>query len=417
MNPASTFIIVSLCLFVLLTPRRFLLVPFIMVTCMVPMNQRIVLLGLDFTLLRILVLFGFFRVFLKGEQKDIQWNSFDKLLILWVLFSSVALIIQQMSITSIINRMGFMFDILGMYWLFRQGIHDWREVGQTVNVLAFFAIMSAPLILMEKLQIFNFYDIFGPTQGQFHRGRFRAAGPFPHYIMMGCFWASLLPFFYARIKRGAKKPFYWAAILASLVSVYCSASSTPVFTVIAIIIFWKLYNYRHHGKSIFWLTIALLTALHLAMKAPVWHLIARIDIFGGSTGWHRYHLFDQFINRIAEWFLIGTKSTGHWGYGLEDVTNQFVLEGVRGGIVPLTLFILLVYRAVKIPGALSLANLPDDARWMSWGICVAMLGHFVTFWGVSYFGQMNMLLYFVFAMVGFCQENRSEQEVTLSVHS
>ncbi len=175
-------------------------------------------------------------------------------------------------------------------------------------------------------------------------------------------------------------------------------------SVIGIIIFWNLYVHRKHGRIIFISICSGLFLLHLIMKAPVWHLISRIDIFSGSTGWHRYILFDNFINYISEWFLLGTESTAHWGDSQTDLTNQFVLEGVRGGMITLLIFILLVYYAIKIPGKLSLSPVAPEIKWMSWGICVAMLGHFVTFWGISYFGQVEMLLYFTFALVGFSLE-------------
>ena len=54
--------------------------------------------------------------------------------------------------------------------------------------------------------------------------------------------------------------------------------------------------------------------------------------YRGSTGWHWFYLIDQAIRRVGEWWLIGTRSTGHWGMGLQDVTNQYILEGVWGGM-------------------------------------------------------------------------------------
>jgi hypothetical protein len=151
------------------------------------------------------------------------------------------------------------------------------------------------------------------------------------------------------------------------------------------------------------------------MKAPVWHLMARVNIFGGSTGFHRYFLFNNFVNHVSEWFVLGTKSTAHWGHAQTDLTNQFVLEGVRGGMITLMLFIMLIYNAVKISGKYSLNSVIPQTQWISWGICVAILGHFVTFWGVSYFGQINMLLYFAFSLVGFIQEQSSNESFAITL--
>ena len=70
--------------------------------------------------------------------------------------------------------------------------------------------------------------------------------------------------------------------------------------------------------------VLVLVTLHLVMKAPVWALLARIDLTGSSSGYHRYVLIDQCISRFSEWRLIdigrprhgvgicGTQSTPMW---------------------------------------------------------------------------------------------------------
>ncbi|MDX9834743.1 MAG: hypothetical protein RBT36_05935, partial [Desulfobulbus sp.] len=333
MNTPTILLVIGLCFILFAAPRRFFLFPFIMAACFVPMNQRFILLDLDFTVIRMLVLAGLLRLLIRGEVRVIQWNNFDKLVLSWVVVGSLVYAFQQMAVKAVIYKAGVMFDSLGMYWLFRQVIHDWEDVFHAMKIFAIFAIITAPLIALEKFQDSSFFSLFGPVTGKFHRERFRAAGPFPHYIIMGCFWASLLPFFYARIKTKKNVVLYWLAIIAAVSNVYFSASSTPLLTIVAIVIFWKLYTIRMHGKNIFLGACLGILTLHLIMKAPVWHLLSRVGFFGGSTGWHRYFLFDNFVKHFSEWFLLGTKSTAHWGYGQTDLTNQFVLEGVRGGVV------------------------------------------------------------------------------------
>ena len=78
-------------------------------------------------------------------------------------------------------------------------------------------------------------------------------------------------------------------------------------------------------------------------KAPARALLNRIDIVGGSTGYHRYILVDEFIRRFGEWMLVGTKTTVTWGLGLFDLTNQYVVVGVDGGILSLTLFLVVIF--------------------------------------------------------------------------
>ena len=132
--------------------------------------------------------------------------------------------------------------------------------------------------------------------------------------------------------------------------------------------------------------------------------MSRLSFFDGSTGWHRYALFDRFVNHAPEWFLLGTRSTIHWGHGMQDVTNQYVLEGVRGGILTLCLFVALNVMCVVVPGKGSILYKNKELSWLCWGICVSVLGHSISFWGASYFGQIIMMLYLTFAMVAFVQE-------------
>jgi hypothetical protein len=389
---------------VLAAPRKLLVLPFIMAACLIPMNQRIIVAGLDFPVVRVLMLACFLRLFIRNEVRQISWNSFDKLILTWNIIGTIIYVILWGTLQSVIFKCGTMFDNLGFYWIFRQFIQSFDDIYNIIKTFAVFAIFSAPLIAAENIRQFNFYSFFGDVGGKFHRGRFRCAGPFPHYIMMGVFWAALLPLFYAKVKANSSKFFYWIAIFAALTCVYFSASSTPIMTVAAIIVFWPLYGYRAHGKAFFWFTCFILLALHLFMNAPVWHLMARLDVFGGSTGWHRFFLFDMFIKHTSKWFFLGTKSTAEWGRGLSDITNQYVLEAVRGGIVTLVLFILILYNGVKISGGYSLTEEDLGKKLISWGVCVSLLGHVISFWGVSYFGQITMLFYLTLAVVGFIHE-------------
>jgi hypothetical protein len=411
MNTPTIIVTIALCILLFFLPRKYFFLPFVITACFIPMNQRLIIAGLDLTILRILLLIGSIRLISKKETRIVQWNNFDKLILCWMVIGSVVYYIRWLDFSAVIYKSGVILDCLLFYWLSRQLIRNWDDLTYIIKFFAYLALITAPFIALEKLQQQSFFSLFGPVQGQFHRGRFRCAGPFPHYIMMGVFWASLLPLFYAEIKRTKNNLIFWIAIPAALSNVYFSASSTPIMTVIAVIIAWNLYKYRMHGNILLWVGCAILFSLHLVMKAPVWHLMSRVGVFGGSTGWYRYYLFDNFINHTAEWFLIGTKDTAHWGRGLFDITNQFVLEAVRGGFLTLCLFIAIIYNAIKISGNFSIQGKKIDARWIAWGLCVTMFGHFVSFWGVSYFGQIILVLYLNFAMVGFVLEySKKENE-------
>ena len=409
MNMASLTITVLLCITILIVPRRSILLFFIAGACLIPMDQRIDVIGLDFTTLRLCVFAGLLRLFIRGEMRPIQANGIDKLFIAWVIFGSVVYVLQWQTSDAMVNRSGYLFDGLGLYLLSRLALRSWEDVVYAIKYFAFFAIISAPFFIIERIQQRSPYSILGHSVASFHRGRFRCSGPFSHYIIMGSFWVSVLPWFYACIMAGLSKAFYGVAIAAAILCVILSGSSTPLMTGTYIVLLLFLYRYRHYGKQIAAGIAILLIGLHFVMKAPVWHLMARFSFFGGSTGWHRYHLFDQFVNRVPEWFLLGTRSTEHWGAGLEDVTNQYVLEGVRGGFITLCLFVALNVMCAVTSWKAAVEYRNKKLSWLCWGVCVSILGHSLSFWGISYFGQIIMPLYLTFAMGAFVKERLDNQ--------
>ena len=90
------------------------------------------------------------------------------------------------------------------------------------------------------------------------------------------------------------------------------------------------------------------------MKAPVWYLIARLSEIVGGTGWHRAELIDQAVKNIDEWWLVGSHHTAHWmpyvlpdNPEMVDITNQYIWEGLMGGLLTMILFIVLIARCFQ----------------------------------------------------------------------
>ena len=150
-----------------------------------------------------------------------------------------------------------------------------------------------------------------------------------------------------------------------------------------------------------WALGIMLVALHLAMKAPVWSLIQRVDAISGSSSNHRYRLIDQFIRHWSEWWLIGTNSNGSWGDFMFDTSNQYVMEGTTGGLLAL---VLLIYQLSWCFGKLGAARKAAEARdrclaWLPWLLGVALLAHATAFFGISYFDQTRVGWLALLAMI------------------
>ncbi|MDT8301035.1 MAG: hypothetical protein RQ760_06080 [Sedimentisphaerales bacterium] len=402
---SETLIVTSFLVVLTMTmPRKWILLPFVMAACIIPPDQRIIILDLDFTTLRFCIFFAILRLYLYDEVRPIKWNTFDKLFFLWIIVGAVIYVIQWLTIGAVIYKCGVLYDSLGLYWIFRMTILSWNDIHRVVKMFAIFSLISAPLIIYERVTHNNLFAHLGRVKGAFHAGRFRCEGPFPHFIMMGLFWASLIPIFVAYFAAHRSKLLYILAALSALVCVVLSASSTPLMAVVAIAFFGAIWKYRSYGRTIALGFGAMIFALHVVMEAPVWHLVSRVKVFSGSTGWHRFILFDRFVKNIGEWFFLGCHGVEHWGIFKGDITNQYVLEGVRGGALTLIIFIILIVQAVRITGICSLKSRDREARILYWGFCVSILGHCVSFWGVSYFGQIMMLLYLTLAIVSVFED-------------
>lgn len=389
--------------------KKYFLLPFIIATCFVPADQRIVLMDLDFTPLRILIVVGFLRIIFRGEQLSFKLNRFDKLVLAWTICGAIIYVLQWSDMRAMIYKCGVLFDVIGFYWLFRVNINDLNDVGSLVKVFAICSVILAFFVGIEWATGRNPFEVLGRVTTRVRQGRFRCQASFPHSIMLGLFWATLVPVFICGIKYLKHlKLLSWSALITSSFMVISSASSTPWLTLVAVLCLLSFFRFRKYGCYATWIGIGALVILHIVMKAPVWHLFARINVVGGSTGYHRYNLIDNAISHFGEWALLGTRSTAHWGYMTEDVTNQYIYEAVMGGLLSLVLFIVLLATAVKIVGSYSLRKLQSDQQWFVWGLCVSLLGHCISFLGVTYFGQIQMLLYFELAVVGvICQMSTS----------
>ena len=407
MNGLTILITGILAVLTFVSPRKYFVVPFILAACFVPADQRIIIMGLDFTVLRVLVLAGIVRILMYGQWIRIKWNNFDKLLFIWAFCGAFIYTLQWSTGEAAVNRLGVLFDVLGLYWLFRQTIRSWDDIKFMISVLAFCMVMLAPFVLVELATKHNPFAALGRVITNVREERLRCQAAFPHSIMLGVFCSTQVPLFVGMAKIQRNKTLYYAAILASIFIVSATASSTPILVLAAGLLIISGFKWRHFTGVVLIIFGVAVLGLQTIMNAPVWHLLARINVVGGSTGWHRYNLINQSMVHINEWIFLGCRSTGHWGFGLEDITNQFLLEGLRGGLITMLIFIAMIFIGMKSILNFSLTVDDYDKRFFSWCCFVVMLAHCIAFFGVSYFGQMTMLWYMMLAVVGLLVEYNS----------
>lgn len=386
----TAIITIFLSLILVSVPRKYILLPLVVAACWVPADQRVVVFQLDFHVLQVLVLAAMTRLWVAGEIIPIRWNRLDHLVLAWAVVQTIAYVAQWMSLGAMIYMSGRLLEWLGLYWIFRQSVRSWNDLRFAYTVLAVCALAMAPFVALEWVSGANPFTALGRVTTFVREGNFRCQATFPHAIMMGLFWGTLVPLFVGFAKQRRNAWLFWGAVAASTFMVWGTASSTPVLTLVAVAALLLAFPWRSQTRMAAWGVVAILIVLQLVMKAPVWHLLARVGVVSGSTGWHRYYLVNQAIQYFPEWVLLGTRDTSHWGLGLEDVTNQFILEGVRGGFATLVLFCIILFVAARTMVRLSLHPREKGESYLAWCVFVTIISHCVSFFGVSYFGQIAM---------------------------
>jgi hypothetical protein len=401
LHPIPIIAVLVLGIALIVLPRRYAILPMFILACFIPSRQRLVIMTLDFNLLRIMVLFGMARLLLRREYIGFSWKSIDTVLTLYVISSMLVHTLQQGTFSAFIGRLGFGFDALGMYFLFRCLIKNWTDVDRIVLGCILISVPVAAFFFLENRTGRNMFYVFGGvSEITVERyGRLRCQGAFSHPILAGCFWASLMPLFAARWWKSANdRSWVIMGLVTSSVIVVCCASSTPVMGVLAALLGGLFFFLRRYMRVVRWGILLALIGLHIVMQAPVWHLISRVSAIGGSTSWHRYNLINQMINHFSEWWLLGVQGTKSWG--IVDTTNHYILEGLRGGLLSLVLFVAMISLCFKGTGVLWRRWSHDRYRLaLSWALGVSLFVHCIQFLGVSYFGQIYMVWYLLLAII------------------
>lgn len=391
LHPLGLVLLIVCVISLFASKRQNAFMPFFALACVVSPAQRIVVAGIDLNFFRLSLLALCVRLILRSEHRFFKLHKFDVVFFAYV--TSFA-IIYMISSGKFGDPLGQAADLLMLYIAARCLIRKTEEVERVFKFLALLSIPVAVMFFIESMTGRNLFSVFGgvPEFTKIREGRLRCQGPFPHPIIAGCFWAILFPVFVGLYVK-SKQKLYIAASIFSILIIVTTASSTPIMAVAAAPIFLLMFKIRQHVKKIFYLGLLGLLLLHMVMEQPVWHLLARVGAVGGSTSYFRYQLVDAFIGHANEWFLLGTGYVGHWFYGAQDITNHFVLMGVKGGALTLILFIAIIWMFYK---NIYRATQVGANKVFIWSIGAAMSVSCVSFIGVAHFGQSVYLLFILF---------------------
>jgi len=409
-NPIGMAFTTCMAILLIMLPRRYATLPIMMIGCYMTLGQLVYLAPFHFSMMRIMILIGFIRVIIRRELKSIKLNALDKGLSAWVISAFLIYNMREQNTDALVYRLGQAYNALGLYFLFRLLIRDYQDILNTVKMLAIIAIPLSVTMLNEKMTGRNMFSIFGGVDEfvVIRDGVLRCQGPFRHPILAGTFGATVMPLCVGLFMQGRAKTLPILGFCAATMITITSASSGPALSYMAGLIAFGAWPLRAHMRAVRWGIVIVLATLHIVMTAPVWYLMSKVSGIIGGTGWHRSELITQAINHIDEWWLWGTNYTAHWmPYTLTinpdetDITNQYIFEGVNGGIISMIMFIIMIALSFRIVGdKIKRCEKQGGAeQYVVWGIGAALFVHIVTFMSVTYFDQMIVFWFLLLAMI------------------
>lgn len=379
-------------------------------------NYMMVTIGtIDISLGRFVVGTLFLRCIFDGRIRSrFVWTPIDSLVALSMAVYVVTICIVEPLSVSVENRGGFLMDTWFAYMVVRYIITD---IAELMTVIKWIGVSLVPLAVLGMIEsvtgwspyilicgrslFFNYVTHYGTRWG-LNRG----VGPFSHSILFGCTFAMFLPLIYY-LRYDAQEKWRLGAYIisaAAIMGVLSSMSSAPLVMLIVAIFCIMLKKHKYAVKPLLVFLLFSCIAVSAISNRPLYHVIASyINPLGGS-GWHRAKLIDLFIKYFDNWWLVGygDKDPG-WGpelgMGKTDITNEFVLTGVKYGLIGLLALcavLITTFRGIMS----SYKNTASPyLKSLYWAFGCAFLSIMVTWMSVSFFGQLMPLYYGLLGMM------------------
>lgn len=367
-----------------------------------PINESISVGILNFQALRLMIGVLFLRSVVRAERPKSGFDRLDALMLIWATLAIATAGLHNDPAAAIVHRGGVVYNALGSYYLVRVYCGDPDDVLKTLRMLAGLLVMLSPLMLLESVWEVNLFSELGRLDQVTRSESLRAQGAFGNSILAGTLGATSIPLMMALWPHARRLSIL--GVLACIAIVMLSRSSGPIASTMLAILTLMAWFMRGNAPSFKWLLLGLYLLLEMVMSAPAYYTLARIDLTGSSTGWHRAEVIDAAIKHFGEWAIYGTDVTRHWmAYGIQssethiDITNHYVLLGVYGGMGLLLIFVAAIARAFTLWHQAIVAGRDDGRAWFAWCVGSSLFVHVATLMTTSYFDQSIVLLYFAVA--------------------
>jgi len=306
-----------------------------------------------------------------------------------------------MNMPAAVNASGDLIDTLGGYLVIRSLITDGEAVRRTIKTLAVLCVLFGITMIYEQIGHMNVFGLLGgiSTWVPIREGHYRS-GATLGYLYAGAFSGVLIPMFLWLFAQRRCKLLAVAGLAGATAMVITSYSSTSWMAYMGSFVGMAFWPLRRKMRLVRWGIVAGLASLQMVMKAPVWALIARIDLTGSSSSEHRYMLVDMTMKHIAAWWLIGTPSYVNWGWDSWDLCNQFVVVALTGGMLSLLCYIGVFSGSFGALGkARKRVNGKGRQEWLLWALGSSLFATVVAHFGINYMAQLIMAFFALVACI------------------
>lgn len=345
-----------------------------------------------------------------------KWSRLDK----WVALSMIIYVgitfYTRPTWMMVENRGGFIMDTWLAYMVARFIITDRASL---IYVVKSVSIILLPLAILGCIEAVSGWQPFVPlrrfspwnpeygvTNVGGRWGFTRAIGPFQHPIMFGGCFAMFLPLiWYLRYEKKEWKSLAYIFSVTAVVGALSSMSSGPWIMIIAIVFCFLLERRKKWVKPALFAFIILCILIQISSSTAFYYVLFNYGSKLGGAGLHRAMLIDIAIKNFDQWWLVGTKGLDPgWGHYFHmdhtDVTNEYLLAGIKYGILGIIVLCCMLFVAFKQIIAAYKKAITPETKSLYWSLGSGLFAIVVVWTSVSFFGQLMPLFYCVFGMTG-----------------
>jgi len=383
---------------ILFLPRRRAITPFLLAFFTIPLGEVLVLAGIHLQMQQILIVTVLFRMAAfpgVASQKRFAggFNALDVFVVLWAISAFIIFSLQWMAMQAVIKSLGDLLQTLGGYLAVRFLIPDRAVFRRMLKTFALVCAIQGVLMIIEQFTHQNVLSFLGAPTPEFRDGHVRSQGAIVN-LYAGMFAGVSIPLFLWLWTEKKSRIAACTGLIGSTAMVVASFASTSWTTYGASLIGLCFWPFRRQMRLIRCGVVAVLVGLHVVMHGPVWSLIEKIDLTGGSSSYHRYMLVDNCIRHFGDWWFLGARNYGDWGFVMFDVCNQFILVALRGGLLTLILYIWIYKQSFSIIGKTRKRIAGDRAQeWTLWCLGSALFATVVSSFGIYYIVYLIVFFY------------------------